>query len=437
MIKEHEIISFDKTERSACKSIRPEKYDDILKIKNNSIIARGAGLSYCNAGVTSSGLVIDMRRMNKILSFDDQLETITVEAGMSIGELNNFLISKGFIFPVLPGYPSITVGGCIAFNVHGKSQFKVGTFGNWVKSLQIFHPAHGEIKCDPLQNQELFQLTIGGFGLTGVILSVTLGVKKLPGELIESKKTIVKNIFESVKLMQQEESNFEYVYSWNNLNRRNNSFGEGVIYFESYAQGKVTTKVYKDKLAGSFQWPSIHTDFTIKTMCSVFSFMEKLKPALTTQNLHAGCFPIYNKEIYYYLFGKKGFREYQMLFPFQTYETAFDEIRKLIAGMNVAVALGSLKLFNGQSHNLSFTGTGVCLTIDVQDNNKSLAFFKALDQICIKHQAIINLSKDSRADEQLIRSLFKEYPAFRQKIKTNDPGNNINSELKKRLKLDQ
>lgn len=436
MIKHQGITSFDKTEHTVCDSVRPEKYDDILRIRNTSVIARGAGLSYCNAAASVSAKVVDMRRMNKILAFDTQQDTITIEAGMSIGELNNFLISNNYIFPVLPGYPCITVGGCIAFNVHGKSQFKVGTFGDWVKAFRLYHPTHGEINCSPSENNNIFELTIGGLGLTGIILYATLAIKKLPGGCMESEKVLVKNLDEAVKYMQDAEQNYEYVYSWNNLNKRGDTFGEGVVYLEKYAQGKASVRPYKDKLSLSYKLPVIHNDFTVKAMCRVFYLMEKVKSKKSQQDLMSGSFPIYNKEIYYYLFGKKGFREYQMLIPYSNYQAAFKDIKKLIQNMNVAVALGSLKLFTGTTHQLSFTGKGVCLTLDIQENNKAIPFFKELDLICENHQAIVNLSKDSRADDVLIRKLFKNYDVFKEKLNSFDPNHFISSELKTRLKLD-
>ncbi len=164
--------------------------------------------------------------------------------------------------------------------------------------------------------------------------------------------------------------------------------------------------------------------------------LEKLKSKKTLQDLASGSFPIYSKEIYYNLFGKKGFREYQMLIPFNNYEAAFTDISKLIQEMKVAVALGSLKLFNGKSHYLSFTGEGVCLTIDIQESVVATSFFKALDTVCEKYQATINLSKDSRANNELIRKLFKDYNKFKEKINAFDPENYMVSELKKRLKLE-
>lgn len=436
MINNQEFISFDKTEHTRCDTIRPEKYSDIFKNVITPVIARGAGLSYCNAGATAAGTVIDMRRMNKILAFDSINKTITVESGICIGDLNNFLISNHFIFPVLPGYPLITVGGCIAFNIHGKSQFKVGTFKDWIKEIVLYHPDHGEMICSPDQNKNIFDLTIGGFGLTGIIISATLQFKDLPGGLLISEKVFIKNLTEAVEYMQHAEHEFEYVYSWNNLNKENDSFGQGIVYLEKYGPGNSKTYSYKDKTQLSYKLPALHSDLTITAMCTVFYLLEKFKPKCTRQSLHSGSFPIYNKEIYYHLFGKKGFREYQVLLPWDMYEAAFEEIRKLISKMKMAVALGSLKLFNGTAHQLSFTGSGVCLTIDVKESEKSILFFNALDEIAISYGAIINLSKDSRADHALISKLFKKFPDFKDQLIAFDPENKIRSELKTRLNLE-
>ena len=218
---------------------------------------------------------------------------------MSIGALNNFLISKQFIFPVLPGYPTITVGGCIAFNVHGKSQFKVGTFGDWVKALTIYHPVTVEQHCTASQYAELFQLTIGGMGLTGIILTATLSVKKLPGARLQTERVFVKNIAAAVQHMKKSEQDYEYVYSWNNLNKKNNSFGEGVVYLEKYTSGKTTIKPYRDKMGMSYRLPALHNNFTVSMMCTVFYLLEKFNAGKTHQDLMAGSFPIFNKEIYY------------------------------------------------------------------------------------------------------------------------------------------
>ncbi len=433
MNKKGVIVSFDKTERTMCEAIRPEKYEDIFRLKGKPIIARGAGLSYCNAGVASDATVVDMTRMNRILNFDKINGFITVESGQTIGTLNNFLISHGWILPVLPGYPTITIGGCIAFNIHGKSQFKVGTFGAWVEEIQLFHPTHGEIKCS--KNEKLLDLTIGGMGLTGIILSARLRLKKLSGGNMQIEKRFVKSAYEAVEIMQQECENYEYVYSWNNMNLTGDRFGQGVVYFEKYTAGNSKPVVYRNKLNRSYRLPGLHNSTTIKLMCNIYYLLERMKNKNRSIGLAQGSFPIYNKEIYFNLFGKKGFREYQVLFPTSTWRNAMQQIEKLLYESHHPVALGSLKIFNGNSHHLSFSGEGVCITLDIMENKNSINLCESLDEICLRNKGIINLCKDSRITGHVVEKLFEGYATFRKEINEFDISNLIRSNLKSRLNL--
>lgn len=118
--------------------MRPETYSDILNLQGRTLIARGAGLSYCAASLSDEAVVVDMSQMNRILQFKPDEYFVEVEAGMAIGDLNNFLLERGYCLSILPGYPTISVGGCVAFNIHGKSQFRSGTFSSLLKKLSCF-----------------------------------------------------------------------------------------------------------------------------------------------------------------------------------------------------------------------------------------------------------------------------------------------------------
>ena len=114
------IDSFDKTENTFCYIETLQEYSDIFKLGEKAIITRGAGLSYCNASFAKDSTSINMPGFNRIFNFDNIKGRITLECGVTAGEVNNFLHFKEWMLPVLPGYPSITIGGCFAFNVHGK-----------------------------------------------------------------------------------------------------------------------------------------------------------------------------------------------------------------------------------------------------------------------------------------------------------------------------
>ena len=415
--------------------MRPETYSDILNLQGRTLIARGAGLSYCAASLSDEAVVVDMSQMNRILQFKPDEYFVEVEAGMAIGDLNNFLLEHGYCLSILPGYPAISVGGCVAFNIHGKSQFRSGTFFKIVEEIKLFHPSEGELICSEEINSSLFSLTLGGMGLTGLVVTVKLKIQDLPGGKMDIRRLPCKNIMDAIDIMQKEEVNHEHVYSWNNLNLRGEHFGMGFIYLENYREGSLKTSAYKNKLEFARDLPIAHNDITIRIMCKVYAILESIKSDHSVSNMNRACFPIYHKEIYFRLFGKNGFREYQMILPFEAASSAILEIEGAIQRHRVSPALGSLKLFRGERKWLRFDGEGVCLAMDLRNDPRTVQFFDELDTICKDHQAIVNISKDSRLNASVVSGLFEEYNLFKEGIRKFDKNGMIQSSLKKRLNL--
>lgn len=431
--------SFDKTKSVNGDIIIPEKYSEIFGLINNpqKHIVKGAGLSYCAASIGNDVNSIDLKYFNRIIDFDDNLGTIEIEAGITIGELSNFLLKNYWIIPSLPGYPSITIGGCVAFNVHGKSQFKTGNFKDWILSLKIFHHTMGLINCSETNNSQFFYNTIGGLGLTGIIISVKLKLKKIEGNVLMVKKIKCKNIKDSINIMIQEEENQDYIYSWNNFNKKKESFGSGIVYLERHTSKRKPIKLikYQNQLQRFNYPPILQLSWAVKMMTYIYEFSSLLSKEETENSFEQLAFPIYGKEIYYKMFGKKGFREYQVILPYNNWEFAVEEIRDQIEKMNIPISLASLKIFKGEKHNLSFSGNGLCVVIDVPNIKKSELFFEKLDYITLKYKGIINLSKDSRLGNIMAHKIFDDYLNFKEFLFQTDPNKIYQSELRERLCL--
>src|SRR5262249_30999826 len=161
--------------------LRPDRYRHLLNAlrANGPVIARGAGLTYCGASAGAGVRSVSSLLFNRILDFDGVAGRVRVEPGIELGALYRFAVPRGWILPIMPGHPSITVGGCVGCNVHGKNHCREGNFINVVESLTLFHPDHGEIFCSRTEIPEVFHLTVGGFGLTGFLTSVELRLGKL------------------------------------------------------------------------------------------------------------------------------------------------------------------------------------------------------------------------------------------------------------------
>ena len=161
-----------------CRVYRPEKGCEInvaLETEREaSIIARGLGRSYGDAAVNGGAGVLDLSRLNRMLSFEPETGLLECEAGVSLKEILDTFVPRGYFLPVLPGTKFVTVGGAIANDIHGKNHHKNGTFGQSVENLRLLTASGEVLTCSPADNAEAFWATVGGMGLTGVILSAKL-----------------------------------------------------------------------------------------------------------------------------------------------------------------------------------------------------------------------------------------------------------------------
>ena len=137
-------------------------------------IARGMGRSYGDAAQRDGGLVLDLTRMTG-WELDAERGEVTAQAGITLGALLGLLVPRGWMLPVLPGTQHVTVGGAIASDIHGKSHGVDGTFGSHVRSLELMTAAGDLVTLEPAA-RSCFAATLGGMGLTGVIVSARIGL---------------------------------------------------------------------------------------------------------------------------------------------------------------------------------------------------------------------------------------------------------------------
>lgn len=426
--------SFDGTEETTGSRVRPERRRDVQAAvaPGASFIARGAGLSYCAASMGDGVTSVDMTRLDRVLSFHADRREITVEPGITVGALTALLAARGLWIPPLPGYPTITVGGCVAFDVHGKSQLHSGNFGDWVTQLTLFHPAHGELVCSRDAQREAFDLTVGGMGLTGLMTSVTLRTAPLPGSALEIEPVATRNLYEAPALMEESAASVACLYSWHDLTHSGREFGSGVIFRERFVASH-------PKPRGQPMLPICARAPLPFWTRSVAALALGGYRALQRPNhrrvlpLRQALFPIEGLEVYYFAFGSTGFREYQVLVPRARWTAFVDELRPLLAGLRFPITLASLKLFKGVGRNLTFNGSGVCLALDVPAVPAANALFGALDELARSHGASVNLAKDSRLGGEACRRLFPEYGRFAGDLLAYDPARLCQSRLRERI----
>lgn len=430
--------SFDGQEQACAEVERPERYADLFAAIDGApaFIPRGGGLSYCLASASEGACSIRADRFDRFLAYDEDSGEVEVEPGVRVGRLVRFLADRARHLPAIPGHPSITVGGCVAFNVHGKTQHNAGNFDAFVRACSVYHPRTGEVSCSREERPDLFDLTVGGLGLTGFITRIRLRTLPLPGTAVRVRRIPAANLADAVERMRSLGGDAEVLYSWNNLNRRGKHFGAGIVYAESFEAGNRPLRWNLTDLApgpGGGNGPSFHARWSERWICGLYHTIQRIKADEEVLSLADTAFPISGKEIYYRMFGRRGFREYQMLIPPEAWNAASRELQRTLAAARIPVSLGSLKLFSGRGKFLHFEGEGICLALDIPAMREAGPLFERLDAVVIDHGGIANLSKDSRIRAETVRRMFPGYPAFREAIRAFDPEKRVTSALRERI----
>ena len=421
MIKK-KIHSLDKNYSAEIFLKKPDKYNEIEKVslKFDNIITMGSCNSYAPASFKKDSLSIKLTQFNRILEFDEKNKLITVEAGITLSSLFNFTLPHGLWVPQIPGYPTITIGGAIASNSHGKSCGFHGTIKKQIKRIKIFHKIHGWLNLSNDENKDIFDLTIGGFGLTGSIVEVQLKLEQLSGNNFTTRISETNSSKDTVKKMNFDNNREIYCYSWNRTDNLKN-FGKGLIFQNEInldSNNKITKNLdFKKTDINNYFIASLWNNYSIYFAQSVYqNYFSFFKSKQYKESFQKVIFPFIGKEFYFKSFGRKGFMESQIIVPFDKTEIFIDEVESIYKKHDPLITLYSLKNFKGEKENLRFEDNGICFTFDLVNNSKNQFFLNELDKVCEKHYLTPSIIKDTRLKLETIENCYKDYNKFKEEI---------------------
>ena len=207
---------------------------NLARVGGHSVGLRGAGRSYGDASLNGEEICLDLTRMNRILEWNPESGVITVEPGVTIRDLWQHVIEDGWWPYVIPGTMFPTLGGCAAMNIHGKNNWKVGPIGDHILSFDLLLPT-GEVKrCSREESPELFHAAIGGFGMLGCFLSLTLQLKRIHSGLLKVTPISVNNLTEMIQAFENRSDSADYLVGWMDCFARGAELGRGLIHQADY-----------------------------------------------------------------------------------------------------------------------------------------------------------------------------------------------------------
>ncbi len=432
--------SFDGNFSVSTGFLKPEKYKDIeltSQTKDN-IINLGSNLSYSPLGFSENSISLDLKAFNRILHFDLKKKEITVESGMTLAELLNFTLKHNLWIPQLPGYPFITLGGAVATNAHGKSCAIDGTIRNSIKKIQIFHKKNGWLDLSREENSDIFELTIGGLGLTGTIISITLKLQDISNSRFTTTKKIVSSLNESIKIIKEKSIDKKsFIYSWNMATNISN-LGKGIIFENVINEDGEFDKIKIPEKQGRSHFKpffSLWNKVSISLANEIFFKVQSLKKEKLNEKFLDVIFPFYGKENYFNFFGKPGFFESQFLIPNNKIEEFINEFEYLFKKHLPGITLLSFKNMSGKQNYLWFEDNMICMTVDYINNKKNKLFMLEMDKLCLKYDVLPSIIKDSRLDKKTFEKCYKNSSEFKEKIKKFDINRFYKSETSERLGL--
>ena len=216
-----------------CDVYRPEGLDELREIVANapqeSLIPRGLGRSYGDASLNSRGAIIASDRFDRMHAFDPDTATLHCQSAVSLAEIIEHFLPRGFFFPVTPGTKTITVGGAIAADVHGKNHHRSGSMSAWLKEFRLLR-ANGEIiVCSREQNTDAFWATVGGMGLTGIVLDAQLRLKPVETAFMKADYEVALNLDAVLDRMAESDDLFDYAVAWTDSLARGRALGRSVL----------------------------------------------------------------------------------------------------------------------------------------------------------------------------------------------------------------
>ena len=368
------------------------------------VIARGNGRCYGDASLGEH--IFSTRRLNKFIRFDRADGIMECEAGVLLSEILEVIVPQGFFLYVTPGTQFITVGGAIASDVHGKNHHREGCFSEYVLEFSLINEQGLILRCSRTENASTFWSSIGGMGLTGIILSARFRLKKIETSYIRQEVVKAANLHDIFTLF-EESAAWTYTVAWIDCLKRGKHTGRSILYRGEHALEAELTPAQRKKPLPKGKMPAINIPFffpgftlngwTVKLFNWFYYRKQFRRFVKNTVDYRNFFYPLDALGNWNRIYGKKGFIQYQMVIPKESGEEGMRKILDAISRRQQGSFLAVLKLFgknNPLAYN-SFPMEGYTLALDFKISRKLKRLVDELDAIVEDLGGRIYLTKDS------------------------------------------
>jgi decaprenylphospho-beta-D-ribofuranose 2-oxidase len=404
-------------------------------------IPRGLGRSYGDSASNAGGGTISCLNL-KDITIDTNSGVAVISSGVTIRELEEQSLALGFYPFVVPGTGNVTIGGAIASDIHGKSHHNTGSFGNHVLEIKLL-TADGIMRVIQPRGSgsSLFWATVGGMGLTGLIVQATLKLKKIETQYVTVKEVRVKDLKELLATILEFDNTFLYTVAWVDLSGK--FAGRGIVSGANHSKASEFGIPRLPKNHSVAQSHELHFPYPFKFSSinkftiSIFNRFWFYKPlGKKFQHLNKFMHPLDFFNNWNAFYGDKGFIQYQFAIPFEQTEV-LRQVVEILRDSKCSSFLSVLKSFGDESEGmLSFPLKGWTLSVDLPLNNRNLSkALKEMDDLIVRAGGRIYLTKDSCLSSELMPLMYSRLSEWKKMKNDVDPTNFWQSDQGRRLKL--
>ena len=432
-------------QRADCDLREPELEAQIkASLDARGTTPRGLGRSYGDAALNAGGRVLGMTRFNRYLGFDDATGTLCCEAGVSLEDVLRDFAPRGWYPTVTPGTKFVTIGGCIANDVHGKAHHVQGSFSSCVDSFTVLLASGEVVNASRDENADLFWASFGGMGLLGVILTTTIRLRKIETTYFRQRSIKVNDLDGMLAAFREFDHEFPYSVATLDVFATGARLGRGVLALGEHARrDELPANLAADplrvsgppKLTVPFELPTLTLNrFTIRVVNALLQKIQSRGAAFS--HYEQFTYPLDMLAHWNRGYGPTGFTQYQFVIPFEDGPRRLREILSTILNSSELPFLNVLKCFGKASDGvLSFPREGYTFAIDFPIRKGTAALLKRLDALVLNAGGRVYLGKDSFLDAGTFRAMYPNLDRWLETKAKYDPRNVFVSDLGRRVGL--
>jgi len=380
---------------------------------NTSVLPFGMGRSYGDSCLNDGNTLLATAGLDRLIKFDASSGRLKAEAGISFDAILQFAVPRGWFLPVTPGTRFITLGGAIANDVHGKNHHRAGTFGHHVIRFELRRSDGSRLICSPDENPDWFRATIGGLGLTGLIVWAEVQLKPVVNSFVDTETIRYGDLDEFFALSTESEAKYEYVVAWVDSLEKHR-IGRGHFIRGNHNQETSLTALEApkhSKLTVPFELPvSLLNRHTLKLFNTAYYRSKPASRTLAKVPLEPFFYPLDAIGKWNRIYGRGGLIQWQGLIPLQHSNVA-REILSLAARSGSGSFLTVMKVMGDQPSAglLSFSGRGITIALDFPYSQCVMDVLSRMDEIVAEIGGRLYPAKDSRMSGAHFRRFYPQW----------------------------